>query len=352
MRNLWPSIEVIESNLQSGAEPLLHFPEREDAANQSEGEPEELPAFLRDKIRQRVASRAAQFDHEPKAGQVWRFDRDHERLPLLCVLLDQPQAGQFWSGWLAAAEIDYATDRDVLLEPEDEPFDPVAGMIQTWNPVSVDIRKGSRVLAQLTMRKLEAIREVAEGKFTSISLARPGSVVPIQTLSGRTVLTGTRIENVDDPRRRYQEIYRNAAEMLVNELRLGKVVTLRSSRPKIGRYVGWSLAASVMLAQAAMIASLMRSQQEAAMPETDQNNGALEYRSTPSAPVQYAFLDVYFKPDTREIDIRKLLVRLDAAIDEGPGEFGQYRIRVRGADKEAAADAFRKSGLTDAVEAR
>ena len=80
------------------------------------------------------------------------------------MLLDSPQDEHRWLGWLVAAETDYATDRDVLLEPVDEPFDPLAGMVQTWNPLAVDIRQGSRVLAQLSKNRLAAIREVASGR--------------------------------------------------------------------------------------------------------------------------------------------------------------------------------------------
>ena len=38
---------------------------------------------------------------------------------------------------------------NALLGPDDEPCDPLARVIQTWNPVQIDPRTISRVLAQL-----------------------------------------------------------------------------------------------------------------------------------------------------------------------------------------------------------
>lgn len=233
MRNLWPSIEVIESNLIHGAVAPLHFPDREEDVTQTEALNIEMPAFLRDKIRQRVSSRMAQFDKQPTPGQIWRFDRDGEEGAPLCVLLDRSQDEHRWQGWLAAAETDYATDKDVLLEPRDEPFDPIAGMVQTWNPVNVDIRKGSRVLAQLAAVRLDAIREVASGKMTAGGGARPGFVAPIKIDSGATVLAGTRISHPDDPRRRYQSLYRSAAQTFESQITENRTVATSSLCPAV-----------------------------------------------------------------------------------------------------------------------
>lgn len=346
MRNLWPAIEVIARNLQSGTVTPLHFPDKEEAA-ESLAASAEMPAFIRDKIRQRIASRDAKFDTQPKAGQIWRFDGDQENLAPLCVLLDCPQDEHRWLGWLVAAETDYATDRDVLLEPKDEPFDPLAGMVQTWNPVNVDSRKGNCVLAQLASPRLDAIREVAAGKTEDGGGARPGFVAPLKTHSGATVLAGTRITHPEDPRRLYQSLYRAAAQALERQHTTAKIITMPDRR-RVWRNVGWSLAASILLAQAAVIANLMRGQPGASVEE--QINRAAEYRGVPQPPANYAYLEVVFKPDAKEIEIRKLLVKLNASIVDGPGEFGQYRVKVKAGTEQATAQVIRDSGVVDSVE--
>ena len=347
MRSLWPSIEVIASKLQADTTAPLHFPDREEHAEDLSVDNDEIPVFLRDKIRQRVSSRMAQFDKRPKAGQIWRFDGKQDTAAPLSVLLDQAQDEHYWHGWLAAAETDYATDRDVLLEPQDEPFDPLAGMVQTWNTVTVDIRNGSRVLAQLAEHRLAAIREVATGQCESGGGARPGFVAPLKTNSGATVLAGTRINHPADTRRIYQNLYRIAAQTLVPQQATAKIIPL-PSRQRVWRNVGWSIAASVLLVQAAVIANLMRSQPGTSVEE--QINQASEYRAVPQAPASYSYLEVYFKPDAREVEIRKLLTRLNASIADGPGEFGQYRIKVQAGMEQNALIKIQASGLVVEVE--
>jgi hypothetical protein len=46
---------------------------------------------------------------------------------LLGVLLDRCIQGDLWQGWMAAGEADWAGAFDVLLEPDDEPFEPAFG---------------------------------------------------------------------------------------------------------------------------------------------------------------------------------------------------------------------------------
>ena len=367
MRALWPPIEVIASNLQSGTVFPLHFPDKEEvaAADHADKESAQIPAFIRDKIRKRVASRMAQFDTQPRAGQIWRFDGKQDNSSPLCVLLDEQQDQHYWQGWLVAAETDYATHQDVLLEPKDEPFDPVAGMVQTWNPVRIDIRKGSRVLAQLAVDRLNAIREVAKGQSEKDDVARPGFVAPLKTNSGATILAGTCINHPEDPRHRYQSLYRTAAEELerqhqpaqlvaANDIQqhrqindATKVVSLYSGRKRIWQNVGWGLAASVVLAQAAIIVNLIQSQPD----QSYKNSFSSEYRAVPQPASNYTYLEVNFKPETKEIDIRKLLTQLNASIVDGPGEFGQYRVQVKTDAKHDAISKIKASGLVDSVTA-
>jgi len=345
MRSLWPPIEVIESNLQNGSGSVLHFPDSSTNLNEAiETADSEMPAFIRDKVRKRIATRDAHFDTHPKEGQVWRFDGSQNNLAPLCVLLDHLKVGKVWSGWLVSPETDYASNRDVLLEPNDEPFDPIAAMVQTWNPVSVDISKGSKVLALLANDRLAAIREVASGECEEGGGARAGFVAPLKTNSGAVVLSGTRITHPEDPRRQYQTLYRTAAQTLEQQHSTSNVVQLKQ-RSLFNTHVGWAIAASVMLAQTVIIANMMGGQSKDEL----RYEQSQEYRATPSAPTNYAYLEVYFKPDAKEVDIRKLLTQFNASIVEGPGEFGQYRIKIKAGNERSAEQTIRASGIADSV---
>jgi hypothetical protein len=364
MRSLWPPIEVIASNLQTGSEPALHFPASTESGSDAQVDAMalEMPAFIRDKVRQRLASRAAQFDTQPRAGQIWRFDGKPDELAPLCVLIDQDLGNHHWLGWIAASETDYASNKDVLLEPQDEPFDPLGAMVQTWNPVEVDVRKAARVLAQLGLHRLEAIREVAGGKSEEGGGARAGFVAPLKTQAGVSVLSGTRITHADDPRRQYQTLYGTAARTLEQQLGTTKVVPLPQRR-NIVRKAGWAIAACVMLAQAVIIANMMQEQSNYHIyyqtgfignvpQDPDKNHLSKDveaYRSSPVLASDEVILEVFFKPDAKAVDIRKLMTRLNANIVAGPGEFGQYRVKVKLAVRQEAAELIKASGLVDAI---
>lgn len=345
MRSLWPPIEVIASNLQNGSGSVLPFPDRSTTSNDAiETADSEMPAFIRDKVRKRIATREAQFDTQPTAGQIWRFDGSQNNLAPICVLLDHPKVGKVWSGWLVSPETDYASNRDVLLEPKDEPFDPIAAMVQTWNPVSVDISKGNKVLALLASERLAAIGEVASGECENGGAARAGFVAPLKTHSGAVILSGTCITHPEDPRRQYQTLYRSAAQTLEQQHSTSNVVHL-PQRNRFNSNVGWAIAASVMLAQTVIIANMMGGQSKDEL----RYEQSQEYRAVPQAPANSAYLEVYFKPDTKEVDIRKLLTQLNASIVDGPGEFGQYRIRINSNAAQEALSVIRKSGLVDSI---
>jgi len=126
------------------------------------------------------------------------------------------QAG-IWSGWLMSWETDYATDRDVLLEAADEPYDPLAAMVQTWNPVNIYLPATSAVLGELTADRLAAIREVAAGAAPAANEpARPGRWVQCATAGGRLVLTGTPLAAGADPRQCYRNLYTQAAARYIS----------------------------------------------------------------------------------------------------------------------------------------
>ena len=191
-----------------------------------------LPEFLREKIRRRRKVLSAKFSPIPTAGQILRIDEiiapsgllDWDLPRPLTVLLSEPTETQsVWYGWMVASETDYATNWDMLLEPEDEPFDPIAGMIQIWNPVYIYIPSTNSVLAELKPTRLEAVQALATEFLTNQATKEspnPGYIAPRITLNSYTVLTGSPLGNKNDPRHRYQTLYQTAAEAILEPARL------------------------------------------------------------------------------------------------------------------------------------
>lgn len=262
MKTLWPPLALLETELfspsdalierwRSGAElpadlqrALAADPEAHARRTALEtalaAEPEvaeavselPMPPDLRALIRQRVTSRQTPFSRLPTPGQIVRIDEVrgpdgplHWDLPRpLAVLLTEPTATrQVWYGWLATAESDYASDMDLLLGEEDQPCDPLARMVQLWNPVHVYLPSVSRVLAELNPQRLAAVRALAVACATvsepDPALAQPGRIVRRQ-VAGHWIHTGTPLGGPDDPRHAYQQLYHAYAAAVREPARL------------------------------------------------------------------------------------------------------------------------------------
>ena len=61
------------------------------------------------------------------------------------------------------------------------------------------------------------------------------------------------------------------------------------------------------------------------------------------------FLKVNFKADAREADIRLLLVEVDGSLAGGPGQLGDWYVRIPEARITAAADKLKTSAIVDGV---
>ena len=74
-------------------------------------------------------------------------------------------------------------------------------------------------------------------------------------------------------------------------------------------------------------------------------------RSAPPTVVaeQGPYLKVNFKGEARESDIRLLLVEVNGSLAAGPGQLGDYYLRIPAAQADAAAARLRTSTIVDAV---
>jgi hypothetical protein len=167
---------------------------------------------------------------------------------LLGVLLDKCLHDKLWRGWMAAGEADWASAYDVLLEPGDEPFEPMFGLIQTWNVITLEQRPQlcARMLGELSATRLAAVRAVHDEWAVQQPLAiepEPGRIA-LRTAGGVfPVLSGTPL-GVDDPRAQYQDLYLEAATRLATQLQAAtKPGTLALAAPVAegwwSRLAGW-----------------------------------------------------------------------------------------------------------------
>ena len=196
-------------------------------------QPVEMPARLRELIERRVTARRHAFSPKPRAGQILRVEQPvgpqgalnwDMGCPLAVLIAEPLEHPEVWYGWLVSHETDYAGYWDLLLEEEDEPYDPSAKMIQVWNPVQVYLPSTSIVLAELPPARLATLYSLVADFVAAPTpdpvLARPGSLVERLTQDGRRVMTGTPLRGPDDPRWRYQELYFAAADMLKEPARM------------------------------------------------------------------------------------------------------------------------------------
>jgi len=185
-----------------------------------------LSPFLKELIEQRIAAREHYASvSAPSPGQIVLIDEivgpegaiDWDLPNPLAVLIDEPTKN-VWYGWIVASETDYASHWDMLLEPEDQPFDPLAGMIQIWNPVHVYLPPEVSVLAVLKPERLKAVHALAvefvSGAEPDTSLSCPGHIAPRETVGGYSILTGSPLGGADDPRHHYRKLYHRATEVL------------------------------------------------------------------------------------------------------------------------------------------
>lgn len=268
MPELWPPLDEIaectalvpELSLASALDPIPVLGETH--RNQS------LSPEVLDEIR-RISRSATLVAGDLKPGMIVLIDARRDVQGRILQRLAHPVAfclertgspeaqhdGRSWAGWIAAPEVDYATCWDVLLEPDDEPFDPQAGMIQTWNHENLWVPSTSRVLAALSPERLAAIQDVSREAANNDHRGEPTRVGWIhlrETAARNAVLTGTPLNReIKDTRISYQALYRTLAKNLsvtaTNESVFAPYQTVHRWITQ-NRRPAYALAASVLIA--------------------------------------------------------------------------------------------------------
>lgn len=83
--------------------------------------------------------------------------------------------------------------------------------------------------------------------------------------------------------------------------------------------------------------------------EGDDESSQLRSVQPTAVAEQGPFLKVNFKGDAREADIRMLLVEVHGSLAAGPGQLGDYYLRIPAAQADAAAGTLKASAIVDAV---
>ncbi|QSI28620.1 hypothetical protein GNX71_03060 [Variovorax sp. RKNM96] len=264
---------------------------------------------------------------------------------LLGVLLDRCIHGDLWQGWMAASEADWASAFDVLLEPDDEPFEPAFGLIQAWNVLTLEPSPQlcARVLGEVSATRLAAIRAVhdewAAQKVLPIA-PEPGHIA-LRTVGGAfSVLSGTPL-GVQDPRADYQALYRTVG------LQLGSALTPSpeaapaapasprarpQERPEGGWWGSirrWFGADGWMRPAFAVLALCVVVQNVGLLGGRGSEEDDVRFRNVPTAPAAApANLVVRWKDGVRVDEADRLLRTISAEVVGGPGTNGVWRLRV------------------------
>ena len=357
---LWPPLELVEATLD-GTRPLEASgdelrvraePNQRSSPHQSADKSAQaayllLPLTELAKRRAAVAARA--FSIEWASGRLIQITVNGA---VLGVLLDRVVQAKQWTGWLAASESNWASSFDVLLEPCDDPFEPMFGVIQAWNPVTVHWAEDlqARVVCEVSAMRLAAIRAVALECAAGLMIptpVEPGRIALRSAGGAFSVLTGTPLGH-HDLRHDYQNAYRTvAARLMAQQLtqRVSKIERRVAASPDAatrakGSFAGdWYVRAALMLVTLIVLVQNVDSFRQAA-------KAGMASISTLAAP-QATGLRVQWQPGASMDEVQKLLQATSTAVMDGPDVHGFYRLKS--SNVADAKNALSQSGLARQV---
>lgn len=355
---LWPPLDVIRSHLEPEAQAGARLAGHEGlsgAVPEGAATSIDLQLPLAELARRRQVLAARNFNARWEPGRIVSVLHEGR---LLGVLLDKRlPGGERWQGFMAASEADWAGAHDVLLEPTDEPFEPLFGLIQAWNPVRLSPvpQQVARVQGEVSATRLAAIRAVHDEHVNGTPLAidpEPGHIALRSAGGGHfTVLTGTPLAGEDDVRAPYQQLYREAAARLTAGVPARPPAALSSPtaptaagsvphsavsaqgaglldrRRRWFRTDAWARPALAVLALVVVVQNLaLWNGRDGAQEEQGDD---VRFRAVPVEPAgASADLGVVWKPGVTMQDSIRLLRSIDADVVAGPDEKGTWYLRV------------------------
>lgn len=355
---LWPPLSLIRSAFERApaiapGEQVVAPPRGSNATPHDAAQDLLLPLTELARRREAVAQRA--FPARWAPGRLVSLVHDGR---LLGVLLDKCIGDDRWQGWMAAGEADWAGAFDVLLEPGDEPFEPLFGMVQAWNPVTLTPAPQlcARVLGELSATRLAAVRAVHDEWMARQPLgidAAPGQIALRSAGGVFTVLSGTPLGSAD-PRTEYQALYREAAQSVSASLQAAPVPQHAPPAADAMAEGGWGarlrrwFGADMLVRPAFALLALVVVVQGSGLLGRGGEDDDVRFRSVPTAPTGAPVeLLVRWKAG---VDLDEAALALRAASAElvgGPDARGAWRVRA--ADPATARAALAASPLVDTV---
>jgi hypothetical protein len=198
----------------------------------------QLPPGLAAYLDRKAAAESHAFSTGPQAGQILRVDAlagpdgplEEDLARPLFVLIDCPtDVDGVWWGWMVGAEPDYACEWDFVLEQGNEPIEPMAALVQLWNPVHLYLPTAARVVGQLAAEQMAALHALVADFLAGADGSEPADVseaaseprlVRRKTGSGRLVQTGRPLGDAADIRRLQQSLYESVAELVQRPARM------------------------------------------------------------------------------------------------------------------------------------
>lgn len=252
---------------------------------------------------------------------------------LLNCLLDVPLEQNRWWCFVVSPECDWAGRYDVLLEPRDEPFDPVCGMVQTWHRITLRVDQNSRILGELSVERMNAIRAVHDefARANAVSDAhapsQPGKIA-LRSVAQHAVLTGTPLSE-NDPRLLYQGLYRDHVQDLI--LAQQAATPLQTPAGQISPSppsnwlkkivdwfsVDWLIRPAFSLLSLLVVAQML-------LPINAPVDSDIRFRGAPNAHS----LTVYWRHGTSSEAITQVLREFNALIVSGPDPQGAYIVQA------------------------
>jgi hypothetical protein len=341
-KHLWPPLELVEAALDSQLT-LANTVRSEQAVTKLDGadtrktiDIPELLLPLSELSQRRAAVAAKAFSDELRSGCLVQIASNGL---IIGVLLDRQVQGQQWAGWSAACETGWAGDFDVLLEPEDDPFEPMFGVIQTWNPVTIEVSASTqtRVVGELTSQRLEAVRAVAQeyAKDTQSTIpVEPGHIALRMAAGKFLVLTGTPLSQ-DDERHAYQNAYRSAvARLMADQLTQRLVQTHKTiaKKPtglecvKAWFAADWLIRPAFVVTATSIAMYILTANIGILYPTEDES---VRFRSATPSALNAVDLRVKIKPQSPINDVEQLMRNSGCEIVSGPDAQGFYSLKSR-----------------------
>lgn len=323
-----------------------------------------MPPRLRELVQRKVAAAHA-VQPPPAVGQIRGLvrvpDGEGGGRPLgktCAVLLERWLGGRCWAGSLVAQEADYASDRDLVLQEDDGTIAPEAAMIQTWNPVEVELSGDEVLLGTLVPPALRAALKLGNPGFTHDDFVapRPGRIGVWDLDADTTVVTGTPLGEDDDPRIAYQALYRNLAAEFTRATLARRLAA--GARPAPEDTGWWSRLRQRFVRPAFTFALLAFVVGETgwmvANRQSDTVGDGVVYRGIQQEAQALACrtrLRIVFKLDTPYADLVLALRRANATLIGGPSQTGEIWV-LPPADQrpEEAAAMLQENHLVERVD--